>query len=114
MEIESHQAAGKDGLGSVAAVTLSTEGPDTVVKLSGEVDISNIDAVRELVEPVADPPAPRVVFDLSELRLIDSTGISLLLWTAQKVGSVQIRNPSSIVTRVIEITGLSTVLPTEE
>lgn len=114
MDIEGRRATSEDGLGSSAVVARWSEGSDTIVKLSGEVDISNVDAVRELVEPIAVSPSQSIVFDLGELRLIDSTGISLLLWTAKRVGNVQIRNPSSIVLRIIDITGLTGVLPTEE
>ena len=52
----------------------------------------------------------RVVFEMSGLRFIDSAGISVLVRLAGELEAVQIRDPSPIVRRVIEITGLSHVL----
>ncbi len=114
-DIEAEPAESPDGRGSSALVTLRKEPSGAVdVRLAGEVDISNIDAVRKLIVPVAEAGVSHLVFDLSELRLIDSTGLSLLLWTAQRIEIVQIRNPSDIVRRVIEVTGLDDVLPMEQ
>jgi anti-sigma B factor antagonist len=114
MDVEGHRSVSEEALGSNVVVTQWTEGTATVVKLAGEVDLSNIESVREMVEPVADAPSDAVVFDLAELRLIDSTGLSLLLWMAKKVPTVQVRNPPAIVQRVIDVTGLGSVLPTED
>jgi anti-anti-sigma factor len=41
---------------------------------------------------------------------MDSAGIAVLVRAAGEVGAVQIRNPSPIVRRVIEVTGLTGVL----
>jgi anti-sigma B factor antagonist len=113
-DIASQTATGTDGSGSSAVIDggLDPSGA-VVIRLSGEVDISNIEAVRGLIEPVANAGADHVVFDLRGLRFIDSTGLSLLLWVAQRVAVVQLRHPSPIVQRVIDVTGLGDVLPTE-
>ena len=57
---------------------------------------------------VADRPA-RVVIDLSELRFIDSSGLSLLLAVADQVAEVELRDPSAMIRKVIGLTGLSSV-----
>jgi anti-sigma B factor antagonist len=100
--------------GAAAEVTLNTRvdpGGACVVSLAGELDSSNVDTVSERVATfVADRPE-RVIFDLAGLRFMDSAGIAVLIRTAAAVGTVQIRDPSPIVKRVIEVTGLSDVLP---
>ena len=105
---------GSDGDGHpLASVELWSEGPAQIVKVSGELDISNIDSLREALDQIPTSPPPAIVFDLCELRFIDSSGIALLLTTAHQVPSVQVRQPTPAVRRVIEITGLTDVLPIE-
>jgi len=84
-----------------------------IVKISGEIDISNAEMLgRSLERIVGAGGGPRVV-DLAALEFMDSSGIAMLLRAAARVDSVQIRNPSSIVRRIIECTGLAGVLHLE-
>jgi anti-anti-sigma factor len=53
------------------------------------------------------------VFDLSSLRFMDSSGIALLLRAREQVGDVVVRNPSAVIQRIIEATGLGDTLPIE-
>jgi anti-anti-sigma regulatory factor len=41
---------------------------------------------------------------------MDSSGIAILLRAAARVDSIEVRNPSSTVRRIIECTGLTEVL----
>jgi anti-anti-sigma factor len=41
---------------------------------------------------------------------MDSSGLALLVQVARRVGSVEIRHPTPIVRRVIEVAGLQRVL----
>jgi anti-sigma B factor antagonist len=84
-----------------------------VVRVTGEVDMSNAGKVRAVVDGVTGTGVDRLIFDLGGLEFIDSSGLAVLLAAAQKVPSVQLRNPSPIVRRVVEVTGLSETLPTE-
>jgi anti-sigma B factor antagonist len=84
-----------------------------VVRVTGEVDMSNAGDIREVVDQVTATGVDRLIFDLGGLEFIDSSGLAVLLAAAQKVPSVQLRNPSPIVRRVVEVTGLSETLPTE-
>ena len=80
--------------------------------LSGEIDIASVESLRAVIEHRLDQDAPRsVVFDLSGLRFMDSSGLSLLLTVAAKIDHIQIHQPSPIVRRVIELSGLATTLP---
>jgi anti-sigma B factor antagonist len=84
-----------------------------VLHVSGQLDISNARVLEDaLVKATASRPAA-IIFDLSALEFMDSAGISVLVRTQSEVPEVRLRNPSQIVRRLIEITGLHEVLPIE-
>jgi anti-sigma B factor antagonist len=84
-----------------------------IVTVSGELDASNAALLEDAIAPTVAKQPELLVFDLSLLRFMDSAGIAVLVGVAAKVNSVQLRNPSGVVRRVIELTGLSGVLRIE-
>jgi anti-sigma B factor antagonist len=92
-----------------AAVTIDAAGVP-VIRLSGEIDMSNVDSLRVVIDPVMESAPDRVDFDLETLEFMDSSGIALLLRVAAK-SSVHVRQPSEVVRRLLEATGLTDVLP---
>jgi anti-sigma B factor antagonist len=84
-----------------------------VITLVGDLDISNAARLGDAVTAVREGGSRRLVFDMAELRFIDSAGISVLVAAANALADVRLREPSPIVSRVIELTGLAEVLPTE-
>lgn len=80
-----------------------------VVVLSGELDSSNADSLKEWVASIPPQPAQQLIFDLTGLRFMDSAGIAVLIGAAAKASSVSIRNPSPIIRRVLMTTGLANV-----
>lgn len=99
-----------------AAVEIEVE-PDAagvpLVRVSGDLDVSNIDALNTVLARITAGRPERVVFDLSALRFIDSAGIAVLLDTAKKVPAVSLRRPSPAVRRVVELTGVSSMMSVE-
>jgi anti-sigma B factor antagonist len=97
------------------AVIQTRSGPAGVpiVTVSGDLDISNADDLEAILAPITARRPARLIFDLSGLRFMDSAGIAVLLGAARKVDAVQLRTPSPAVRRVIELTGLTQVLPIE-
>lgn len=85
----------------------------TVVVLSGELDSSNAALLESALASITGAGSAQLIFDLSALRFMDSAGIAVLLGAAAKVEAVRLRDPSPIVRRVIELTGLSDVLEIE-
>ena len=81
-----------------------------VVAVSGELDVSNVDVLKASVASVTASRPERIIFDLRDLRYIDSAGIAVLLSAAAECG-VRLRDPSPAVRRVVELTGLTDVLP---
>jgi len=84
-----------------------------IVIVSGELDISTAPSLEAIVASLTAEHPERLIFDLSDLRFMDSAGIAVLIGAAAKVNAVRLRNPSQTIRRVVEITGLSAVLPIE-
>jgi anti-sigma B factor antagonist len=96
-------------------MTVSKEGDQTVLALAGDLDVYTATHLRErLVDLIADA-RPDLVIDLAELAFVDSTGLGTLVDGMKRVrqagGSMALRSPTPAVQRVIDITGLSRVLP---
>lgn len=102
------------GRAADAAIRTGSDPTGTpIVTVSGDLDISNADALDAAVTSITATSPERLIFDLSGLRFIDSAGITVLLGAAAKVNDVRIRKPSPAVRRVVELTGLDEVLPIE-
>ena len=97
--------------GAQARVTVDIGGNGVpTVALSGEVDISNFEAVQAEIEGLVPGDAERLTFELGDLQFMDSSGITVLLQVAARVPRVDVRNPSRVVRRIIETTGIAGVL----
>ena len=101
---------GSDRAAAVAINTRSDADGVPVVSVSGEVDVSNVDVLKASVASVTASQPERIIFDLSDLSYIDSAGIAVLLSAATEC-AVRLRDPSPAVRRVVELTGLTDVLP---
>lgn len=83
-----------------------------IVTLSGELDSSNVAQLETKVASITAESSRPLIFDLSDLRFMDSAGIAVLISAATKT-SVSLRNPSPVIRRVLDVTGLSGVLVIE-
>jgi anti-sigma B factor antagonist len=97
--------------GAPVTVRTAHEGATPVVSIAGELDLSNADAVRSAIENELNADTPKLVFELSGLQFMDSSGIALLASLAQSVPEVELRHPTDIVRRILEITGVDQWLP---
>lgn len=95
------------GFRSGAVEAAGQEAGVPVVKLIGEIDISNAEPIGDALADIVGPDARQVVVDLGALDFMDSAGIAMLLRTAARVDALEIRNPSDVIRRIIECTGLS-------
>lgn len=79
----------------------------SVVRLSGVLDLTSAPAADKVLTPLVATSPKVVVFDLAELRFLDSTGISLLLKARRNVegkgGSVFITNMQPQIRKVFDI-----------
>lgn len=100
-----------DTQGPISAVDRS--GAQTVVALSGEIDLSNHAALRAGLNDLIVDGAVDLVLDMSAVSFIDSTGLGALIGTRRRVhafhGSLAIVLTDQMTRRVFEITGLDKV-----
>jgi anti-anti-sigma factor len=78
-----------------------------ILKVTGELDLSSVGSIYSAIEAVIATGPDRIVFDLSELRFMDSSGLRIFLAVADQIAEVELLDPSPIVRKVIELTGTS-------
>jgi anti-sigma B factor antagonist len=84
-----------------------------IVALSGELDCSNAASLQERLASMPPRPAQPLIFDLTGLRFMDSAGIAVLISATTRASGVSLRNPSPVIRRVLEATGLSDLFSIE-
>jgi anti-anti-sigma factor len=77
-----------------------------VVRISGELDIANVDDLQDAVEPVIAKRPKRLIIDVSNLRFADSSAIALWVRWASSVPEFELRDASPLLRRVISSMGL--------
>lgn len=85
------------------------------VRLSGDLDHNTAAQIREELDRlIDDPDVRRLVFDLSELGFMDSSGIGMMIGRyrtmARRGGSVAVRPGGRQVDRLIELSGLYQII----
>ena len=85
--------------------------PGHVLKVSGEIDLSNADAFAEALELSGGNGG--VTIDASDLQYLDSAGLRVLAAKARQLqeqgGKLIIESPTDPVYRVLEISGLDRI-----
>jgi anti-sigma B factor antagonist len=87
------------------------EGDELIFEVGGELDLSSVGPLEAALSDALSRAPARVVFQVRELTFMDSSGIALLVATAQRVDHVELRYASPMIRRVIELAGLSSTLP---
>lgn len=85
---------------------------DVVIRLTGEFDISNAQAILEAVSKARQGRADaHVVVDLRDVTFIDAAGIRALLRAQQQAqqggGGLVVRGPSPLVLDMLTVLGLA-------
>jgi anti-anti-sigma factor len=85
----------------------------TVIRVTGEVAYSTCRLLQEALVPYV-APGSKVVLDFSGVKLLDSSGIGVVLRAhralADVAGTLVVRDPTPATLRVLEITGLQDLL----
>ena len=81
------------------------------LRLVGEIDVSSLPLLTDHVHRVLDAAPSRVSFDMHGVSFMDSSGIGALIEVAAAVPAVALVNPSPAVQRLVELSGLTSVLP---
>ena len=66
-----------------------------VLKVTGELDISNVGSLRSVVDATFGTSLDRIVFDLSELDFMDSSGLAMLLSVAERTSTRRAAQPEA-------------------
>lgn len=86
-----------------------------VVMVRGEVDLAAIPQFSSVVDE-ALAASSHVVFDMRDVRFLDSSGLRVIITAVLRVregGSVTIRNATPTVANVLELSGVDTVVTVE-
>lgn len=85
-----------------------------VVTVSGELDLSTAPGLYEALAEAVDRHPHELTVDLAELAFIDSSGLTLLVRTSNRLrqhdGTLSLASPTPPVRRVLEIVGLDHLL----
>jgi len=92
------------------AVRTTQEDGVPVISVAGELDLTNATELRSAIEAVLSGHDQRIVFEVRQLTYMDSSGIALFAYAAGQDREVELRDPTAIVRRLIEMTGLNEVL----
>jgi anti-anti-sigma factor len=102
----------------LARVEGERQGTICLVRVHGEIDLSNAHEVSSAIGTVMGQEARWLVIDLSDLSYLDSSGVALLLRLAERLQTRRRRlhlvvPRGSPVRRVLGFTGLPNVIPVE-
>jgi anti-anti-sigma factor len=102
----------------LARVEAEQRGLLCVIRLHGEVDISNDKEVLAAIEMAVPHSALRLIVDLTHTTYLDSAGLALLLRLAERLQARRqqmgiVAPVESPVRTVLELTGLPRVIPLE-
>lgn len=86
---------------------------DLVVEVSGEIDVSSSQRLRERLVELVDDDGERLVVDLDNVEFIDSTGLGVLVGVLKRVrahdGSLALVCSNEELLRLFDMTGLTKV-----
>jgi anti-anti-sigma factor len=103
-----------EGLGTDGDPTMDFEisSSDEVatLRLTGELDIANVDELEQAVSSVIEQQPTHLVVDVGGLRFADSSAIAMWVRWAVTVPKFELRDPSPVLRKVIAAMGLSGVL----
>ena len=105
-------------MNDLARVEGEHQGTLCLVRVHGEIDLSNAHEVSAAIGIAMGQEARGLVVDLSDLTYLDSAGVALLLRLAERLRSRRrqmhlVVPHGSPVRRVLDFTGLPRVIPLE-
>ena len=84
--------------------------------LSGELDECTAEYARkQMDDAISQPGITNVIFDLSNLTFMDSTGIGVLIGRYKRLKArniaIFVKNPSSSIDKILNMAGLYEIMP---
>ena len=88
---------------------VTTEGTQTVIHVHGEIDVATCERLRDAID-AHTYPSQSITLDISDVSFMDSSCLNLFAQThrtfAEDGGSLILRNPTEMATRLLSLTGL--------
>ncbi len=85
-----------------------------VVAVRGNLDVDSATVLTTALDQILDPPAPKVVVDLSGVEFCDSTGLSAFVLghrrAAASGGWLRLAAPGEFLSQLLDTVGLSSRL----
>ena len=105
-------------MSDLARVEGEQQGTLCLVRVHGEIDLSNAHEVSSAIGIAVGQDASGIVVDLSDITYLDSAGVALLLRLAERLRARRrqlhlVVPRGSPVRRVLDFTGLPRVIPLE-
>jgi anti-sigma B factor antagonist len=101
-------------IGGVVVRLSAGAADETVLRLSGELELHNARVLDEAVASAQARGTRRVVLDLAELSFMDSTGLRHLLRARRELGesgqAMHVVNATAAVRELLALTGLTSLL----
>jgi anti-sigma B factor antagonist len=94
-------------------ITRCEQGPRTVLRLAGELDLGSVDSLQEVLHDILDSPPHILLIDAARLRFADCGGLAVLAaahyYLAAQGRELVIANVQPAVRRLVAVTGLDEV-----
>ena len=85
-----------------------------VLRVAGDVDITTSEVLAAAIaETLRRRTGGPLVLDLAGVTFLDSSGLTVLIGVVQRGERLVLRDPSDVVRRVVEASGLAGVMPVE-
>lgn len=100
-------------------IKFANKGTTLVVNVVGELDHHSADHVRQKIDgELLKSTTKNVIFDFSKLSFMDSSGIGVIMGRYKNVnklgGSMAIVSLNTQINRIIEMSGISKMIPVYE
>jgi len=116
-EVRQDEGLSGEQLPGPGKLTISSDraGHRHTIRLLGELDLATADELQHELERAEAGDAQSIVLDLSGLTFMDSTGVQLLLRAQARsradADRLTLRRGPAAIQRVLELTGVATLLP---
>jgi stage II sporulation protein AA (anti-sigma F factor antagonist) len=103
----------------ILQIKFANKGTTLVVNVVGELDHHSADHVRQKIDgELLKSTTKNVIFDFSKLSFMDSSGIGVIMGRYKNVnklgGSMAIVSLNTQINRIIEMSGISKMIPVYE
>ena len=94
-------------------ITTQRHGREVLLCVQGELDVSNRDSLREVIDDLLEPSPQTLVLDLSGLSFADCASLSILVSARQHLAEqgreLIVLDAQPLVRRLLAVTGLDRV-----